>query len=227
MNKKTKICLVLIILLSAVGLFTSVHLAEIHYKKPANQLTLLNTLPFLEKFIDKKTIVDRVEKEKMSKLAKDNPFDDPNFDPYGGAASAFENVMTAEEAESGAPEGELCDINEVISCSKVDESEYSSIAGIAVSLYGIAGYILLILLSVVCLIIRRDPNKSGIDFPALILWIACFIGVCFSIYLTYLEAYVIHAYCPYCVGSAIVILLCFVATLVGYGISPLKKLLGK
>lgn len=227
MKNKTKICLIIILLLSCAGLFTSVHLAEIHYKKPANQLTLVNTLPFLEKYMDKKSIISKVEKEKMSKLQKENPFDNPDFDPYGSAANAYENVMTPEEAAGGGTGGELCDINEVLNCSKVDESKYSSIAGIAVSLYGAAGYILLILLSLICLIIRRDPNKPGIDFPALKLWLGCFFGVCFSIWLTYLEAFEIHAFCPYCLASAAVILLCFAAMLVGYGLSPVRKIFGK
>lgn len=227
MKVKTKICLVIIILLSIAGLFTSVHLAEIHYKKPHNQLTLINTLPFMSKFWDKQKIVDRIEKEKMSALKKDDPFDNPDFDPYAKAANAYGNVMTEEEAATSTGGGEACDINPILNCSKVDESEYSSIGGIAVSLYGIGGYVVLILLSVFCLILRRDPEKPGADFPALILFGGCSLGVCFSIWLTCLEAFVIHAYCPYCLGSALFILLCLVAFIAGYGISPVKKLFNK
>lgn len=227
MKLKTKICLVLIILLSLVGLYTAIHLAEIHYKKPHNQLTLINTLPFMGKFWDRQKIIDRIEKEKMSELKKDDPFSNPEFDPYASAANAYENVMTEEQAASTGVGSEACDISELISCSKVDESKYSSIGGIAVSLYGIAGYILLILLSAVCLILRRDPEKPGVDFPVLMLFGGCALGVCFSVWLTFLEAFVIHAYCPYCVWSAIVILLCLVAFIAGYGISPVKKLFNK
>jgi uncharacterized membrane protein len=41
------------------------------------------------------------------------------------------------------------------------------------------------------------------------------LGVAFTIYLTYLEVYEIHALCRWCMGSAVVITAIFVASLVG------------
>ena len=39
------------------------------------------------------------------------------------------------------------------------------------------------------------------------------VGVGFSAYLTYLEAFVIHAWCQWCVASAIIMVLVFLASL--------------
>jgi uncharacterized membrane protein len=40
----------------------------------------------------------------------------------------------------------------------------------------------------------------------------CGVGVLFSAWLTYLELFVIHAICRYCVASAIIVLLMFVVS---------------
>ena len=40
------------------------------------------------------------------------------------------------------------------------------------------------------------------------------IGVVFSAYLTYLEIFVIHAICPWCVASAVVMTILFVLAIV-------------
>jgi uncharacterized membrane protein len=40
-------------------------------------------------------------------------------------------------------------------------------------------------------------------------------GVAFAIYLTYLELFVIHAICRWCVGSAVIITGIFICSLLG------------
>jgi uncharacterized membrane protein len=40
------------------------------------------------------------------------------------------------------------------------------------------------------------------------------VGVLFSAYLTYIEAYVLHAYCPFCVVSAVLITLLFIIAII-------------
>lgn len=225
MSKKTRICLLLTAAFSIAGLFTSIHLAEIHYKKPRHVITLLNRIPLLEKRIDRKKYEDQIKKEQLAKLK--DPFEDKEFDPYAQAQNAFDNVATEEDAKKETPSagGEACDYNEILSCSRVDESPYSELGGVAVSLYGVFGYIALILLS----LLRLAGGKAGggRDIPAFLLLASCAGGVAFSIWLTYLEAFVIKAYCPYCLASAAFILLCLISVLAGFGLAPVKNIFSK
>ncbi len=77
-------------------------------------------------------------------------------------------------------------------CATVANSKYSHLAGINVAVIGIAGYALLLATAV----IRGDAGRfSGLLFAA--------IGFGFSVYLTYLELFVIDAICQWCVASAV------------------------
>ena len=77
-------------------------------------------------------------------------------------------------------------------CETVANSKYSHLAGINVAVIGIGGYVLLLASTLV----RGDAGRfSGLLFAA--------IGFGFSLYLTYLELFVIDAICQWCVGSAV------------------------
>jgi uncharacterized membrane protein len=94
-------------------------------------------------------------------------------------------------------------------CESVNSSQYSEIAGVPIALIGALGYILIILLIVL-------EARGGIwkeYSPYLVLGITL-AGSLYSIYLTYLEVAVIHAICPYCVLSAVVIILLFILSIV-------------
>jgi uncharacterized membrane protein len=98
-------------------------------------------------------------------------------------------------------------------CETVQLSTWSRFAGVEVSLIGLVGYAVLLLLSLVWLQGSIEgPSWTG---PALLL--SAGIGVLFSVYLTYLELFVIHAICRWCVASAVVVLGVFVAALLGQG----------
>ena len=88
-------------------------------------------------------------------------------------------------------------------CDVVNSSPYAKIAGVPVAFIGLAGYLLLFGLAVAGL------QAGGVRRRQVLL--ATFVlsvgGVLFSIYLTYLEIYVIEALCSWCVASAIIILL--------------------
>jgi len=115
------------------------------------------------------------------------------------------------------PGDEACDISETLSCTAVDETEYSEIFGIALSIYGIAGYTLLITLSFICL----SRKRKNLDVFSFLLYGGCWAGFIFSAYLTWLETFVIKAFCPYCVVSAVAMTIILVCVLVAYGFSPL------
>jgi len=77
-------------------------------------------------------------------------------------------------------------------CETVADSRYSHLAGVDVAVIGIAGYALLL----VAALLPGDAGRFGGLLTALI-------GFGFSLYLTYLELFVIDAICQWCVVSAI------------------------
>jgi uncharacterized membrane protein len=87
-------------------------------------------------------------------------------------------------------------------CETVQQSVWSRIGGIEVSLIGILGYAALLTVGLIGL----QPRLAGRRWPALLLTGLAGIGVLFTVYLTSLELFVIHAICRWCIGSAVVIL---------------------
>jgi uncharacterized membrane protein len=77
-------------------------------------------------------------------------------------------------------------------CETVANSPYSELAGINVAVLGIAGYVLLLVTS----LLRGDIARLAGFALALT-------GFGFSVYLTYLELFVIDAICQWCVVSAL------------------------
>lgn len=94
-------------------------------------------------------------------------------------------------------------------CATVQSSQYAKIGPVPVSAIGVFGYLALMSLSFAG--IQPSQRDSGL-IGGLLLAGATF-GVLFSGYLTYLEAAVINAWCQYCVASAIIMTLIFVATI--------------
>jgi uncharacterized membrane protein len=88
-------------------------------------------------------------------------------------------------------------------CDTVNNSVYAKFYGVPVSYIGLAGYLLLLALAVAAL--RTDGRTQR---QCLLLSLLLSLGgVGFSVYLTYLEIYVIEALCAWCVASAIIIAL--------------------
>ena len=94
-------------------------------------------------------------------------------------------------------------------CDTVQWSPWSQVAGVEVSLIGVLGYAGLLALSLTAL----RPELVGRLWPAALLAILAGIGVLFTAYLTYLELFVIHAICRWCVASGVVILAVFLVAL--------------
>ncbi len=86
----------------------------------------------------------------------------------------------------------FCDIAQSFSCDLVNRSQYSSVLGVPVALVGILGYLLLLALAT---IYRR---KAETPF---MLVIAAIFGLGFALYLTYVEAFVLGAWCILCLAS--------------------------
>ena len=94
-------------------------------------------------------------------------------------------------------------------CATVQASEYARIGPVPVSAVGVIGYLALMALALAGL---QPANRDSALIGGLIL-AGSGAGVIFSAWLTYLEAFVIHAWCQYCVVSAILITLIFFASL--------------
>ncbi len=94
-------------------------------------------------------------------------------------------------------------------CETVQWSPWSRFAGVEVSLVGLLGYASLLVLCLAAL----QPSMLHRRVPALLLALLSGIAVLFTIYLTYLELFVIHAICRWCVASGVVIVGIFILSL--------------
>ena len=90
-------------------------------------------------------------------------------------------------------------------CHDVNFSPYSVIYGIPVSVIGLSAF-----LAILCILVLEGRLKIAKENGPLAILGVSLGGVVFTAYLTYLEIYVIHAICPFCVASAILITLLFI-----------------
>lgn len=90
----------------------------------------------------------------------------------------------------------FCDINAWFNCDIVNKSVYASIKGVPVAVAGLFGYGVLFLIASLKLFGVDFSRKSG-----LILFSASVLGLGFSLYLTYIEAFVLATFCLICVLS--------------------------
>jgi uncharacterized membrane protein len=78
------------------------------------------------------------------------------------------------------------------SCTKVETSVYSELAGVPVALLGVLGYT-----TILGLLLAPENETTRFAMTAFTL-----VGFAFSAYLTYRELYSIHAICEWCATSA-------------------------
>ena len=88
-------------------------------------------------------------------------------------------------------------------CEAVQTSRYAEILGVPVAVLGIAGYAELLFSALL-------RGESGV---LLGLFVAL-VSVLFSTYLTWLELFVVHAICQWCVSSAILMMASFLLTVI-------------
>lgn len=94
-------------------------------------------------------------------------------------------------------------------CNAVQDSPYAKLFGIVpVGLLGVAGYIFIL----VAWLIAEYGNPARQKLFHLLVWGMSLFGVAFSIYLTFLEPFVIGATCMWCITSAILITLILIAS---------------
>lgn len=96
-------------------------------------------------------------------------------------------------------------------CEVVQSSPWAVILGLPVAFYGVVGYLALLVVSLVGL----QPKWADRREPTALLVVLSVIGFAFTVYLTYLEAAVIRAWCRWCLVSAGIMTAIFVTSLVG------------
>lgn len=105
------------------------------------------------------------------------------------------------------------------SCELVLTSAYSRVFGLPVSLPGSVYYLTLLVLFIIYL----DTKKEVILRTALLLSPLGFLA---SLYFFIIQAFVLHAFCQYCIGSAVTSTLIFIIslyTLIKYRKEPEKE----
>src|SRR5437764_5161453 len=111
----------------------------------------------------------------------------------------------------GSSKTTFCDFGESFNCDIVNRSVYSSVFGIPVALIGILGYAALLTLATF--------YRSKAETPAMLM-IASTLGLGFALYLTYIERFVLGAWCILCLSSLgmIVLITIFSSVLVAHAI---------
>jgi uncharacterized membrane protein len=104
---------------------------------------------------------------------------------FGVGIAAY---IAIESAGGGAP---VC-VGGSDGCQTVSESSHSELLGINVAVLGIVGYLLLLAAA-----IGRGDGARMAGF------VLALVGFGYSVYLTYLELFVIDAICQWCVVSAL------------------------
>jgi uncharacterized membrane protein len=97
-------------------------------------------------------------------------------------------------------------------CETVNLSRWAVLFGLPVAAWGV-GFYLLLFVAATAGVSERLANAFWVSkaLVALTGW-----GVLFSLWLTYLELFVIHAVCVYCVTSAVIVTLAFIASLLDW-----------
>jgi len=88
-------------------------------------------------------------------------------------------------------------------CERVQASTYAEIGPIPVALLGLIGYVLIL-----------ASLPVGGEVGRALTFMLTLAGFAFSLYLTYLEVFVIDALCQWCLASAVVMTLLFVTATV-------------
>jgi uncharacterized membrane protein len=94
----------------------------------------------------------------------------------------------------------------VTGCAQVTTSQYSLVLGIPVALLGALYYLAILVLSIAYLDTKREALLKHASYLT-------FLGMAASLWFIYLQAFVINAWCIYCLGSALTSTLLFITGL--------------
>lgn len=95
-------------------------------------------------------------------------------------------------------------------CSTVNASKYSMVYGIPVAFVGVLGYAAILGL----LVLEKRAGEFFAKNSTLAIFGLAVTGFAFTLYLVYLEIFVIKALCPFCITSQITMTILFIITIV-------------
>lgn len=88
-------------------------------------------------------------------------------------------------------------------CELVQSSRYAYLLGVPVAFFGVVGYASILIVALVGL----QPALLGARWPTTLAAGLGAVGFLFTLYLTGIELFVLHALCRWCVGSAVIMTL--------------------
>ncbi len=86
------------------------------------------------------------------------------------------------------------------SCEYVQTSPYAEIFGVPVAFIGVVGYVALFLVGLAGV----QPRFAADRRVTVLIAVLATIGFAFTLYLTAIELFVLHAICRWCMGSAVI-----------------------
>jgi uncharacterized membrane protein len=98
------------------------------------------------------------------------------------------------------------------SCETVQLSKWAEFLGLPVAAWGVAYYVAILATAIAGTLSRFTDSRR----LSAILLAEAIVGFVFTAYLTSLEAFVIHAYCIYCLSSAAIVILILIAAVADY-----------
>ncbi len=117
------------------------------------------------------------------------------------------------------PEGStLCVLGDKFNCDVVNKSTYAELFGIPVALLGFLFYVFLWLGS--SFLYFRPEAFAKIDLKDLVraVMLITFIGIAFTLYLTYMEAFTLKTFCIFClIQQAIILVVGGILTKIYFG----------
>lgn len=100
--------------------------------------------------------------------------------------------------------GTVCAETGLISCDLVQSSVYSRLFGIPIQFIGVGGY-----LAILAVLGLESVSPLFASRGKLLVFAMTLFGFLYSAYLTAIEAFVLNAWCLWCVGSAVTMTLLF------------------
>jgi uncharacterized membrane protein len=102
------------------------------------------------------------------------------------------------------PGGVFCNVNQYVSCDIVNQSIYAEIFGIPVAILGFLAYTAIFVMTLG--VMKGWRSEPIIRFGTLFTGL----GLLFSLYLTYIEFFVLEALCVFCLTQQFLIFIIFI-----------------